>query len=230
MSEIPPKQPIEPESVSGTETPPDQKPIIAYEQALSAAKVLFAAGIEDPISGEYEDPRIQAAWDNIQNWEFQRGLHMRGVGTSEKARNIVLAATIWLVAGYRSPHVLEDALERLTDELKDARREGNEEVVEILSSARDDVRRKIAADNPKQNTPERMAKKLFMNKIEEARREVIDRKPWGAIGVLHGMLNDPRLEGVMTEDRRRQIIIQREDIRDHVDEIRAGKWRLKMAE
>ncbi len=229
MSEIPPQQPIEPEGVSGTETPPEQEPTLTYEQALSGAKILYEAGVENPISGEHEDPRIQAAWDDIQKWERQRGLHMRGVGTPEKARDIVLAATIWLSAGYRDARILEDALDRLTDELKDARREGNKEVIGILSRAQRDVRRRMSADNPKHNTPERMAEQLFRDKIEEARREVLDEKPWGAIGVLHGMLTDPRLEEVMTEARRQQIVAQREDIRNHADEIKEGKWTFKIA-
>lgn len=222
MSEIPPKQPIEPEYV-GTEVPPDQEPALAYEQALSAARVLYEAGVENPISGEHEDPRIQAAWDDIQKWERQRGLHMRGAGALEKARDIVLAATIWLSAGYRDARILEDALERLTDEYKDARKEGNQEVTDILRVARDDIRKKIAAGRPGENTPELMAEKLFADKVREAEREVQEGKLWAAIGTLHGMLGDPRLEDFMTEERRLDVARRRDEIKANADTIKASR-------
>ncbi len=202
MSEKPPgssQQPPEPS--------PERKPI-SYEQALEAAKTLRAAGEKRPLSGEYENPRIQAAWDTVDQWEAENGLRERGVGTVERAENIVRAAMMWVDAGYAELDILSNALERLNDEHADALREGNEEVIKILRDAIDGIEHKLAASNPKEKTSIKIEAKY-----DEAKELIAQGKLLSAIGTLHGALIDPRFKGRINDEQRDRFTRLRDETR-----------------
>lgn len=116
-------------------TPPSEREPVSYEQAKAAAKALFDAKVKNPTTGEYKDPQVQAAWDKVNDWRRESNLHIRGVGTVEKARNIVRSANIWLEAGYKAPVAVRATLEILNDEYADALRGGDQEIIDIIGDA-----------------------------------------------------------------------------------------------
>ena len=131
-----------------TEQRPEREPV-SYEQALAAAQSLRARNVPDPLNLEPEDPETQAVLDIIEDWESAAGLGPPGVGTVEKAQNIVRAAKIWLDAGYAEPDIFEDAMRRLIDEHATALREGNEEVTGILADAIADLEARTVSPEQK---------------------------------------------------------------------------------
>ena len=185
-----------------------------YEKALEAARAVHGAGIKEVIGpdegdegDEEADPRVKEANAAIALWESERGLGMRGVGTMEKAVDLVKAATIWIDAGYADPQFLRDALERLNNEYADALREGNEEITQFLKTAIEGIEARPASQNPKEKLSAKVEARL-----EEARQLEADGRGLKAVFELTLALMDPDFKR-MTADQRNQIRSSRDDIK-----------------
>lgn len=147
MTDRPEKSADQPEDSASPEHEP-----VTYEQALDAARVLFAAKVKDPTTGEYKNKKVQAAWDKVEQWKRDNHLHMRGVWTVKKAENIVRAANIWREAGYTNLNSLRYSLTYLNDEHADALRENRPRVTAVLRRAIEEIEAKLIAKGERDKT------------------------------------------------------------------------------
>jgi hypothetical protein len=207
MPEKFPQFPQPPEEPNQPESHPEREPV-SYKRVLEAAKALNAAGVDPLVGEEQRSNRLQEAWDLKDRWEAENQLGMRGIGTPEKAANIVRAANIWIDAGYSQSKVLRDAMEHLADEHADALRESNEETIKILREAMEAVENKLAAKNPKEKASAKLQAYL-----DEAQRYAAAGKNMEAVQTLTSALFHPELKRVLTEEKKKEIRDLREEIK-----------------
>jgi hypothetical protein len=178
---------------------PERKESGSYELALDAARLLHQSGVEDPFDAE--DPRVLNGLSALEDWYHAQDLHMGGVGTPEKARNIVKAARIFLDAGFAGEAIAQAAMEKIQDEYATAQNEGSKEAMLVLGTALKEMEK------------EKM-RELFDAKLLEAEAYVTQGKPRDAVGVLTLAQFDPRFKR-LSEPVRSAFIRRR-------DEIKAG--------
>ncbi|MCC6405244.1 MAG: hypothetical protein IT405_02550 [Candidatus Yanofskybacteria bacterium] len=176
MSEHPPQ----PSAVSGEQEP------ASYERALDAVRAMRANGVSDPFDDE--DERVLRGLELFEQWYHERGLHMRGIATPEKAVDIIRATRVFLDAGYTGKPFVDAALEKLRDEFADAQQEGVVGVADAIGNAIDVLE---AALPPERK--ERPAD-ILATKMEEARRAADTGKARDAVGILSLALIDPRFK------------------------------------
>lgn len=181
MSERPPETQVAPVE-KNEQLPP------TYEKALDAVRMLKVAGVENPFDAE--DPRVVDGLLPLEEWYQSKNLHMRGVGSAEKASDIIKATLIFIEGGFDGTAQLRAALEKLNDEHADAmREEGSEEAVRLLRGAIEAIEEKLGARNPKEKAPA-----ILEAKLEEAAELVAQGKGVQAVGVLTFALFDPRFK------------------------------------
>ncbi len=195
MSEVPPTTP--PPVVPRLEREP-----VTYERVLETMRALKSAGIKKPLGSE--DPRAIEANDLLEEWRLSRGLHMRGIGSVEKASDIIRGALVWIEAGYNSTQDLKNAIEALSDEHADALREGNEGITNMFKSALDALDKQIGQHLFTEKLPAQIVKKL-----EEAQEAALKGRTVDAVGILTMALFDPRFKRLPPD-----VLTQIRELRD----------------
>ena len=176
-----------------------------YERALDAVRLLKASGVENPFDDE--DERVIQTLAPLEEWYRERNLHMRGVGSVEKAADLIRAARIFIDAGYDAERFYKAAQEKLNDEHADAlREEGNEEAVRLLRNALDAIEAVLGTRDPKERVPAIVAAKLT-----EATRLAEQGKKADAVGILSLALIDPRFKRLSPD-----ILAKVKELRDTI--------------
>jgi hypothetical protein len=184
--DLPGNPPEEGLKSEGFEQRPEREPA-SYEKALEAAKFLRACDVDlSEDLARHEDPAVRAAHDAIDDWMFSSGVRVAGIGTVKKARDIVLAASLYLEAGYPSSQCVLDAEDLLKVALAEASQEGNQEIIQILAAAAGDIEQRFVSPGERERKMTELQQRFEAGQQLAAKGKCID-----ALGVLSGILTDP---------------------------------------
>ncbi|MEK7638038.1 MAG: hypothetical protein AAB375_01250 [Patescibacteria group bacterium] len=174
--------------MEGPPIPPEKKEteLGSYENALELFKKLKEEGINNPL--DLENPKVQEAQDALNEYEQQAGIvnMTSGIGSIERAQELVRAARIILDAGFSGKATRADAKGGLDDLYAFALRENDPEVIAYISG-------EIERLEPKSKLDQMIGSKLA---------EAAAAAPTSAVGILTCLLFDPRFKRMSSEQRR----------------------------
>ena len=177
---------------------------VTFEGILGEARRMKESKVKgDPL--DPESPQFEALQRTIDAWRVEHGLHLAGVGSVEKANDIVRCARLWIDAGYTAPKFRRAAIETLGDEHAVALAEGSEDVTKVLADA-------LTAIESGLSDKKEMVPAIASEKISEALRLAQEGRAKDAIGILTLAIFDPRIKR-LPKSIRDQIVQLRDKIK-----------------